>query len=460
VKYFHDETNVLRGSDWRVRYVAFSSVASLAQPARAPLRALRRAAVCRGDGNVVYAGGQEVEPAEGGGLRVKTYWPNGIGVEIDEGGATKLYWTHVDRLGSLVAFTGEDGSIRPDGKLEYDAWGKRRSAVDHSDIGDGINGNIDNRGFTGHEMLDQLDLVHMNGRIYDPLIAKFLSADPLITDPANGQRYNRFSYVLNNPTNLTDPTGFEEEKVVSPQRVDVLENRLLSEWKTLCRGDGCEGTIAEMSKLFSGVASAICGSNNSGCAANILNRLYNATDRKLRSTKNKPIVSAGNDSTAENGDSDSNSASTVTVRGQKKREDSSTPAQNLSAVSISGGYGQPDWKIKWRLSNPSKKGGYIVQEIKINGNPAYHYWEAWKVNSGETVTTYDQIIPYDDQFRAPGGTTIDGNARFYEGLTLPRSFMPGFAPPSGELPSTYTDPKLPIKNSTQPVERSWTAPNN
>jgi len=40
------------------------------------------------------------------------------------------------------------------------------------------------------------------------LLGKFLSADPLIQDPMNGQSYNRYAYVLNNPTNLTDPTGF------------------------------------------------------------------------------------------------------------------------------------------------------------------------------------------------------------------------------------------------------------
>ena len=51
--------------------------------------------------------------------------------------------------------------------------------------------------------------VHMNGRVYDPYTAKFLSADPHVTDPTNGQNYNRYSYVVNNPTNLTDPTGFD-----------------------------------------------------------------------------------------------------------------------------------------------------------------------------------------------------------------------------------------------------------
>jgi RHS repeat-associated protein len=55
-------------------------------------------------------------------------------------------------------------------------------------------------------------LVHLNGRVYDPLIGKFLSGDPFIAEPTNGQNYNRYSYVLNNPTNSTDPTGFITDK--------------------------------------------------------------------------------------------------------------------------------------------------------------------------------------------------------------------------------------------------------
>lgn len=39
-------------------------------------------------------------------------------------------------------------------------------------------------------------------------IARFLSADPHIQDPSNLQAWNRYTYVLNNPLSLTDPTGF------------------------------------------------------------------------------------------------------------------------------------------------------------------------------------------------------------------------------------------------------------
>ncbi len=155
--------------------------------------------------SIIYAGAQEVETA-GSQVRVKTYWRNGIGVEIDRPGKpTELNWTHADRLGSPVAISDENGNLREE--LAYDAWGKRRDTGNNA-TPDTLDGKTDNRGFTNHEMLDQLDLVHMNGRVYDPFIGRFLSGDPLIDDPMNGQNYSRYSYVLNNPTNLTDPTGF------------------------------------------------------------------------------------------------------------------------------------------------------------------------------------------------------------------------------------------------------------
>ncbi|EHV9836245.1 RHS repeat-associated core domain-containing protein [Vibrio vulnificus] len=63
-------------------------------------------------------------------------------------------------------------------------------------------------GFTGHEMLDDMGLIHMNGRVYDPTLARFLSTDPYIQDKWFGtQAFNRYSYVQNNPLSYVDPTG-------------------------------------------------------------------------------------------------------------------------------------------------------------------------------------------------------------------------------------------------------------
>lgn len=41
------------------------------------------------------------------------------------------------------------------------------------------------KGFTGHEMVDGAGIVHMQGRIYDPLLGRFLQADPIVQAPLN-----------------------------------------------------------------------------------------------------------------------------------------------------------------------------------------------------------------------------------------------------------------------------------
>ena len=64
------------------------------------------------------------------------------------------------------------------------------------------------RGFTGHEQLDDVGLVHMNGRVYDPLLARFGTPDPTTESPFSTQGWNRYSYVGNSPLNFTDPSGY------------------------------------------------------------------------------------------------------------------------------------------------------------------------------------------------------------------------------------------------------------
>nr|WP_277347536.1 RHS repeat-associated core domain-containing protein [Wenzhouxiangella sp. XN79A] len=61
------------------------------------------------------------------------------------------------------------------------------------------------RGFTGHEHVDEMGLIHMNGRIYDALLGRFLQADPFVEDATT---LNRYTYVHNNPLAYTDPSGY------------------------------------------------------------------------------------------------------------------------------------------------------------------------------------------------------------------------------------------------------------
>lgn len=159
--------------------------------------------------------------------KIRVYLPGPDGVvgtrEFDPAlpqGQQETDWVyHYDHLGSIDVITpfgstavATNSSGQP-GQYSEDAWGQRRNPATWSgppsgtDTG-GFNG-LTPRGFTGHEMLDNLGLVHMNGRIYDPLLGRMLSADPLISKTSDLQAYNRYSYVLNRPLTMVDPSGFD-----------------------------------------------------------------------------------------------------------------------------------------------------------------------------------------------------------------------------------------------------------
>jgi RHS repeat-associated protein len=77
------------------------------------------------------------------------------------------------------------------------------------DASPGANQDLTRSGFTGHQHDNDLGLVDMGGRIYDPLAGRFMSPDPIMQAPYWSQGQNRYSYVFNDPINFTDPSGFE-----------------------------------------------------------------------------------------------------------------------------------------------------------------------------------------------------------------------------------------------------------
>jgi RHS repeat-associated protein len=50
-------------------------------------------------------------------------------------------------------------------------------------------------------------LSYAQQRYYDPLLGRFLSPDPVETDPNSGGNFNRYWYANNNPYRYTDPDG-------------------------------------------------------------------------------------------------------------------------------------------------------------------------------------------------------------------------------------------------------------
>ncbi|EJL83317.1 RHS repeat-associated core domain protein containing protein [Polaromonas sp. CF318] len=120
--------------------------------------------------------------------------------------ATTTSYFHKDHLGSIVAVSDETGAVVE--RMAFDAWGKRRFVNGTPDVLDSIVGWNTDRGYTEHEHLDEMGVIHMNGRVYDPLIGRFMSADPFIDNIDDLQNHNRYAYVRNNPLRITDPSGY------------------------------------------------------------------------------------------------------------------------------------------------------------------------------------------------------------------------------------------------------------
>lgn len=117
-----------------------------------------------------------------------------------------MYYVSTDALGSVnLLVRSTDGTRVAD--LGYDAWGRRRNpdTWTYSNI---TLSPLTDHGYTGHEMMDAFNLINMNGRAYDPVVAQFLSPDPFVQYPENPQSYNRYAYCLNNPLRYTDPSGY------------------------------------------------------------------------------------------------------------------------------------------------------------------------------------------------------------------------------------------------------------
>lgn len=117
-----------------------------------------------------------------------------------------LYCVLRDHLGSVTQVVDYDGTVLE--KLSYDPWGRLRNPSTgayyaHGKAPEPYLG----RGYCGHEHLTEIELINMNACIYDPVIGRFVSADPHIQNPEISQNFNRYAYALNNPLSYVDRDG-------------------------------------------------------------------------------------------------------------------------------------------------------------------------------------------------------------------------------------------------------------
>ncbi len=157
------------------------------------------------DGTRLYDGAYEklLSPA----VEHKIYLGDYAVLTRPVGGLLRVNYLLKDRLGSVDAVTDSSGTLVE--TRGSDAFGKPRQGT-WADANPPKLGTIANtpRGFTQHEHLNAVALIHMNGRAYDYQLGRFLSVDAVIQFPTNSQSLNPYSYILNNPLSGTDPSGY------------------------------------------------------------------------------------------------------------------------------------------------------------------------------------------------------------------------------------------------------------
>jgi RHS repeat-associated protein len=164
--------------------------------------------------DTLYAQNAEIQyNLRSGTSQVRRYLPGGAYQLVSFNAAGVITGTTTeylldDHIGSTDVIADASGNVQQ--PMSFDAWGMRRNPTTWVALTSAAN--FDNsqtsHGYTGHEMVDNEDIVHMHGRIYDARWGRMLQADPYIQDALDTQAQNRYAYVLNNPLIHTDPTGY------------------------------------------------------------------------------------------------------------------------------------------------------------------------------------------------------------------------------------------------------------
>ena len=130
-------------------------------------------------------------------------------VHIKQTGSGKTsgyHYLHRDYLGSILAISDHSGTVQE--QRQFGAWGEvDKYKRQHSTLDFTNDTTLLNRGYTGHEHFMGVALLHMNGRMYDATLGRFLSPDNFIQAPFSTQSFNRYGYVWNNPLKFTDHSG-------------------------------------------------------------------------------------------------------------------------------------------------------------------------------------------------------------------------------------------------------------
>jgi RHS repeat-associated protein len=120
------------------------------------------------------------------------------------------FWLVSDRLGTPRMIVDKSGSLASVRRHDYLPFGEEVYAgTGGRTTGQGYMGDSTRQKFTGYEYDAETGLNFAQARYQSSVQGRFTSVDPLgaSANVATPQSLNRYSYVQNNPTNATDPTG-------------------------------------------------------------------------------------------------------------------------------------------------------------------------------------------------------------------------------------------------------------
>jgi RHS repeat-associated protein len=121
-----------------------------------------------------------------------------------------VQWLVTDQLGTPRMVFDKTGNLTGVSRHDYLPFGEELYAgVGGRTQQEGYNTDNVRQHFTGYEADGETGLNFAQARYQSPVQGRFTSVDPLgrSAHVVNPQSFNRYSYVLNNPTNSTDPSG-------------------------------------------------------------------------------------------------------------------------------------------------------------------------------------------------------------------------------------------------------------
>lgn len=158
----------------------------------------------------IYSGSYEKVSVSGSPVARELHYISGgdglCAILVKRGEQDSMYYINTDHVGSIALITAPNANKL--GEYSYDSWGRRRNPDDLTyTLSSAASPLYFDRGYTGHEHLDRFGLINMNGRMYDPVLARVLSPDNYVPSASSVQDFNRYTYALNNPHKFVDPDG-------------------------------------------------------------------------------------------------------------------------------------------------------------------------------------------------------------------------------------------------------------